>query len=89
MAGKPARQGEARLFKSGGSQAVRLPKEFRMPGDRVRVRRGKGSELILTPLPRTEEEIVAWLKSVQMPDFMEDGRDQGLLDYEPKVSFDD
>jgi hypothetical protein len=28
----------ARLFTHGRSQAVRLPKEFRLPGDRVRVR---------------------------------------------------
>jgi len=29
----------AKLFKSGRSQAVRLPKEFRFEGDRVRIRR--------------------------------------------------
>jgi len=27
----------AKLFKHGRSQAVRLPKEFRLPGDEVRV----------------------------------------------------
>ena len=30
----------ARLFMHGRSKAVRLPKEFRLPGDRVRVRHG-------------------------------------------------
>ena len=29
----------AKIFKHGRSQAVRLPKEFRMPGTEVRVRR--------------------------------------------------
>ena len=29
----------AKLFQNGRSQAVRLPKEFRFPGDRVRIRR--------------------------------------------------
>jgi virulence-associated protein VagC len=29
----------AKLFKHGRSQAVRLPKEFRLPGTEVRVRR--------------------------------------------------
>ena len=29
----------AKLFKNGRSQAVRLPREFRFEGDRVRVRR--------------------------------------------------
>lgn len=89
---KPDQFKEAKLFKSGGSQAVRLPKEFRLPGDRVRIRR-RGSDIVLSPIPRprprTEAEIRAWLKTIQSPDFMEGGRDQGVLDYEPKVSFDD
>jgi Antidote-toxin recognition MazE, bacterial antitoxin len=35
--------GTAKLFRHGRSQAVRLPKEFRMPGTQVRVRRiGRG-----------------------------------------------
>ena len=29
----------AKLFKNGRSQAVRLPREFRFEGDRVRIRR--------------------------------------------------
>ena len=44
-----SKHGIAKLFKSGRSQAVRLPKEFRMPGDRVRVRRD-GSKVILEPM---------------------------------------
>jgi antitoxin VapB len=39
----------ARLFQNGRSQAVRLPREFRFPGDRVRVRR-LGSGVLLEPL---------------------------------------
>jgi antitoxin VapB len=40
----------AKLFRNGRSQAVRLPKEFRFAGDRVRIRRmGKG--VLLEPLP--------------------------------------
>lgn len=31
--------GTAKLFQNGRSQAVRLPKEFRFEGDRVRIRR--------------------------------------------------
>jgi antitoxin VapB len=34
-----AKTGIAKLFKNGRSQAVRLPREFRFEGDRVRVRR--------------------------------------------------
>jgi len=36
----------AKLFKNGRSQAVRLPKEFRFEGDRVRVRRVKEGVLL-------------------------------------------
>jgi antitoxin VapB len=39
----------AKLFQNGRSQAVRLPREFRFHGDRVRVRRlGRG--VLLEPL---------------------------------------
>lgn len=36
----------AKLFKNGRSQAVRLPKEFRFEGDRVRVRKVKDGVLL-------------------------------------------
>ena len=39
----------AKLFTTGGSQAVRLPKEFRFAGDAVRIRR-EGDAVILEPL---------------------------------------
>lgn len=38
----------ARLFWTGRSQAVRLPKEFRFAGDRVVIRR-EGTKVILEP----------------------------------------
>jgi len=40
---------KAKLFWSGRSQAVRLPKEFRLPGDEVRIRR-HGNAVILEPV---------------------------------------
>jgi antitoxin VapB len=40
----------AKLFTHGGSQAVRLPKDFRLPGTEVHVRR-VGDEVILSPRP--------------------------------------
>jgi len=65
----------ARLFMHGRSQAVRLPKEFRLPGDRVRVTRvGRG--VLLEPL---YTDIDAWFAALDefadIP-FMEDGREQ-------------
>jgi virulence-associated protein VagC len=43
----------ARLFWSGGSQAVRLPKAMRLPGKQVLVRR-RGRAVILEPLPEAD-----------------------------------
>ena len=39
----------AKLFKNGRSQAVRLPKEFRFPGDEVTLRRD-GDAVIMEPV---------------------------------------
>lgn len=39
----------AKLFWSGRSQAVRLPKDFRIDADEVRIRR-EGTALILEPI---------------------------------------
>jgi antitoxin VapB len=40
----------AKLFSHGGSQAVRLPKDFRFAGSEVHVRR-IGDEVVLSPRP--------------------------------------
>ena len=58
---RPAR---AKLFKHGGSQAVRLPKAFRFEGDEVNIRR-EGHRVILEPVvghrpPKTDEEWAAF-----------------------------
>ena len=51
----------AKIFMTGRSQAVRLPKEFRLPGKSVRVRRvGKG--ILLEPL---ETDVRAWPEDLQ------------------------
>jgi len=39
----------AKLFANGRSQAVRLPKEFRMPGTEVFIER-RGEEVVLRPV---------------------------------------
>jgi antitoxin VapB len=41
---------KAKLFWTGRSQAVRLPKEFRFEGEEVRIRR-HGAAVILEPIP--------------------------------------
>jgi antitoxin VapB len=52
----------AKVFWSGRSQAVRLPKEFRLDADEVRVRR-HGRTIILEPIASDW----AWLDSVVGP----------------------
>ncbi len=49
----------AKVFWSGRSQAVRLPKAFRFDTDEVRIRR-HGAAVILEPIPRDW----AWLDAL-------------------------
>ena len=49
----------AKIFWSGRSQAVRLPKDFRFDADEVRIRR-HGSAVILEPIPSDW----VWLRDV-------------------------
>jgi antitoxin VapB len=41
-----------RLFKNGRSQAVRIPREFELPGNEAILRRDAKGRLILEALPR-------------------------------------
>jgi antitoxin VapB len=50
--------GTAKLFMHGRSQAVRLPKEFRLPGTEVRVRR-VGRVVLLEPIEPDRGDIKA------------------------------
>ena len=67
--------GVARLFTHGRSQAVRLPKEFRLPGDRVRVRR-MGDGVLLEPIASDIEAWFAELDRFADVPLFEDGRNQ-------------
>jgi antitoxin VapB len=75
MAGKPAEKAIARIFMHGRSQAVRLPKEFRLPGDRVRVRRVKEG-ILLQPIEIDLDEVFAELDKLKHAPFFEHGREQ-------------
>jgi antitoxin VapB len=67
----------AKLFQNGNSQAVRLPKEFRMPGDRVKISQ-RGKQIILEPLDTTWEALFAALSDFP-EDYMADGREQPAM----------
>lgn len=65
----------AKLFKHGGSQALRLPKEFRFKGDTVLLTK-QGDKVVIES---EEFDVGAWLKEMRenaVPDFMIEGRDQ-------------
>lgn len=47
----PSRPKEAKLFRNNRSQAVRIPVEFELPGDRVLIHR-EGNKLVLEPVSR-------------------------------------
>jgi antitoxin VapB len=51
----------AKIFWSGRSQAVRLPKEFRFEGSEVHIRR-EGDRVILEPKRDAEEDNRAWVE---------------------------
>jgi antitoxin VapB len=60
----------AKLFSTGGSQALRLPKEFRFPGKTVTLRRTKGGIVHILPHDDLEERRARFLKLAgSCPDF--------------------
>ena len=63
----------ARVFQSGNSQAVRLPKEFRVDTDELEIFR-RGDEIVLRPVHRSAVAAFDLLASLP-EDFMADGRE--------------
>lgn len=62
----------AKLFQNGGSQAVRLPKDFRFPeGTREVLARVEGRKVILEPVDEWSEEFLsclgAWHEEIPRP----------------------
>lgn len=70
--------GGATLFMHGQSQAVRLPKGFRLPGDRVHVRRVT-TGVTLEPMIADVEEWFAALDQFRDVPLLSNGRDQAPL----------
>lgn len=87
---KPPRT-TAKLFTHGGSQAVRLPKEFRFEGSEVSVRK-EGDAVILEPIKAKESWAEFWaridaLQAEAGEPFPYPPRDD--LDWPEPVKFDD
>jgi len=67
----------AKIFRSGNSQAVRIPKEFQMEGDEVEILK-RGSSLVLRPKKASWNTLIRSLQKFTA-DFMEGGRKQPKL----------
>jgi antitoxin VapB len=63
---------KARVFQSGNSQAVRLPKEFRFDVKEVEILR-RGEEVVLRKQKRNTSRALTILRALP-DDFMADGR---------------
>jgi antitoxin VapB len=80
----------AKLFMHGRSQAVRLPKEFRLPGKEVSVRR-IGRAVLLEPVGEPFDLAAWWAKLDEYRDvpFMPEGREQPPMPIDDRKYFDD
>lgn len=64
----------AKIFRSGNSQAVRIPKEFQIEGDEVEILK-KGESLVLRPKGKSWAPLIKSLEKFT-DDFMKSGRNQ-------------
>jgi antitoxin VapB len=70
---------EAKLFRNNRSQAVRIPVEFELPGEKVLIHR-EGHRLIIEPAPqKTLLDILRGLEPLGFDDWFPDNIDAGLL----------
>lgn len=66
---------EAKLFRNNKSQAVRIPADFELPGDRVLITRD-GDRLVIEPVRKPSLlEVLAGLKPLQPEDQFPDVED--------------
>ena len=64
----------AKVFRSGNSQAVRIPQEFHLDGEEVEIRK-RGRSLIIRPKRPSWAALIESLGKFS-DDFMENGRNQ-------------
>jgi antitoxin VapB len=80
----------AKLFMHGRSQAVRLPKEFRLPGKEVRVSK-VGDKVVLEPIEKPPFDVGAWrakLRELGAAEFLLEGAPEDPPMPPDPVSFD-
>lgn len=65
-----------KIFMNGRSQAVRLPRQFRLPGTQVRIRR-VGTGILLEPIITDVDEMFARIDAIlDGEQFLPEGREQ-------------
>jgi antitoxin VapB len=64
----PTTERRARLFRNGRNQAVRIPREFELPGNEVILHK-EGDRLIVEPVEKPSRllELLAMLESIEEP----------------------
>lgn len=80
----PGETRKAKLFMHGRSQAVRLPKEFRLPGKEVRVTR-LGDGVLLEPLKFDLDAWFARLDALGDEPFLPEGIDDPPIVADEKI----
>ena len=74
----------AKIFMTGRSQAVRLPKDYRFDGEEVFIRRDpQTGDVILSAKPSSWAPFLASLKPGVVPDDFLVDREQGVQDRDP------
>ncbi len=68
---------KTKLFMSGNSQAVRIPREFQLKGEEVEIQR-RGNTLVIRPKKQTWQSLTDSL-AMFTDDFMQEGRQQPPL----------
>jgi len=53
-----------KLFRYGKSQAIRIPREFELPGDSA-IMRKVGTKIIIEPSRNKKTDILTWLKTLK------------------------
>lgn len=74
---------KAKIFWSGRSQAVRLPKDFRFDCEEVRIRR-EGNAVILEPIASDWNWLDAAVRELS-PDYLAEGREQPAAQERPDL----
>ena len=67
----------AKVFKNGHSQAVRLPKKFKINAKEVSIRQ-LGKTLVIQPLPKSWKDVFCEIASISSDDILPQRKDLPL-----------